>query len=222
MFYRKGGLFNSEKKRPRRHKRHVVHNENGYGPGMYYPPPPQYTNGYVKGPPPPAFIPVSQPALMGPPPPVFMDAPRAPPISYGSRAPPISYGSRAPPISYATYHGPPPELQRHAQHMTKSGTISGPPPIVIPYGTVPVRADPRPVVHKSRKKRKDENGRNRSPDRRGPSQEFVVERSYDGIPVIRPVIYIDDDEDDRRGRSRSNEHRYKKKNEKPAPSPKIR
>lgn len=178
--------------------------ENG-APPPYYEKRPQYhkSNGYVKQPP-PVFM---EPLPMVAPPPVRV--PAAP--------------------HYATYHGPPPEMQNyaprtHAQR-THSGTVSGPPPIVIPFGTMPFRADPRPVVHKSKRKRESApiDARRHSPRHRSPgrpqSQEFVIQQSYDGIPVIRPVIYVDDDgSDSKKHRSKSRERRYKKRSTETSPS----
>ncbi|XP_052788376.1 proteoglycan 4-like [Mya arenaria] len=208
-FYRKGGIFKTKtEKRPRhRKKRQVVYHENGYLPPPYYDKrhiPPPYMNGYMKQIPAPMHRAGPYPAFIEP-----------API-------PVPH-----PTGYATYHGPPPEI-RHHESVPRSGTLSGPPPIVIPYGTVTVRPDPRPVIHKTKRRTRDkpeESGdRRKSPERRPPrqSQEFIVQQSYDGIPVIRPVIYIDDDDDRGRKRSKSRDHRYKKKADKPSPSPKIR
>ncbi|KAH3860874.1 hypothetical protein DPMN_023797 [Dreissena polymorpha] len=64
-----------------------------------------------------------------------------------------------------------------------------------------------------------------STDRRSENvpNEFVVQQSFDGIPIIRPVIYIDDDDDDSRQRARSKScvGRQKKRNN-DTQSPKIR
>lgn len=153
--------------------------------------------------------------------PVFVDPVRAP------MPPPVPVPvpmARHPAAHYATYHGPPPEI-RHPAQRTSSGTMSGPPPIVIPFGTVTVRPDPRPVVHKAARKRDSNNSdvqrrthKHRSKEGHK-SQEFVIQQSYDGIPVIRPVIYVDDDDTDRKNhRSKSRERRYKKRSREASPS----
>ncbi|KAL4239669.1 hypothetical protein ACF0H5_000475 [Mactra antiquata] len=212
-YYKQKPLDNNKNvKRPKK-KKHKVYAANGYHsqkPHKHrydkrraYEP-----NGYIKQvpmvAPAPAPLPPSQPA------PAYIQTSHMPPG----------------PVPYATYHGPPPELRQEREPHPKAGTMSGPPTIFIPYnGTMTVRTDPRPVVHKSSKKsspEKDE--RRRSPSRhrsptRAPAQEFVVQQSYDGVPVIRPVIYVDDDDDRERHRSKSRDRhrsksrdrRYKKK-----------
>ena len=94
----------------------------------------------------------------------------------------------------------------------KQGTFNGPPPVVVvptPHGTIAMRPDPRPVVQKRRDNRfhrptteddREHHKRSRSQPR---SSEYLIEQSPDGIPVIRPVIYVDDDKKDRhRSKSR--------------------
>lgn len=113
---------------------------------------------------------------------------------------------------YATYHGPPPGYYPAPPPPMKQGTFSGPPPVVVvptPHGTITMRPDPRPVVQKRRDKRfhksateeeREHHKRSRSQPR---SSEYLIEQSPDGIPVIRPVIYVDDDKKDRhRSKSR--------------------
>ncbi|XP_052261684.1 uncharacterized protein LOC127865771 [Dreissena polymorpha] len=209
-YYKYGGTKRPEKRHQRRHRkdRHVVYNGHAYPPPPppYYDPrlpPPYAMNGYVKK------------APANPPyPSAFVDSPHVTAYSH-------------PP--YSTYHGPPPAIMHHERRSV--GTVSGPPPpIVIPLGTIPIRADPRPVIHKSKRKKRTGSGeagedRKYSTDRRSENvpHEFVVQQSYDGIPIIRPVIYIDDDDDDSRprARSKSREGRYKKRTN-DNQSPKIR
>lgn len=177
--------------------------ENGFHPPHYEKRYPHKSNGYVK---PQPIAPVFMEPL--PPPP-----PRPVPIA-------VPPPHRQP---YATYHGPPAEMRNYAR--IQNGATSGPAPIVIPFGTVAVRPDPRPVVHKSRRKRESDTSetrrrspKHRSPERRKP-QEFVIEQSYDGIPVIRPVIYVDDDDSSaKKHRSKSREGRYKKRSTEPSPA----
>ena len=115
------------------------------------------------------------------------------------------------PTMYPTYHGPPPEFVE-AQSM-RYGKQNRPPTIVIPasFGTVTMRPDPRPVIKTRQYKQKDESrgerhkSRSKSYDRSRDKdkQEFVIQQSYDGTPVIRPVIYVDDDNTRDRHRSKS-------------------
>lgn len=113
---------------------------------------------------------------------------------------------------YATYHGPPPGYYPRdypAPPPMKQGTMSGPPPVVViptPHGTIAMRPDPRPVVHTRRDNRfhnsQEDEQRRHKRSRSQPPTEYLIEQSPDGIPVIRPVIYIDDDNDKHRSRSR--------------------
>lgn len=220
-FYKRRGPF--AEKRKGGHKNHQVFVANGYLPphqhyvaNGYLSPHQQHyvkrnhhkSNGHSESLPPAAVVKPLPPPL-----PAFVEPVRYPPVT----------------VPYATYHGPPPELLHQSQQHARAGTMSGPPPILIPFettgGTMTIRADPRPVVHKSKYRKRDTSrdvkddrkrspSKHRSPDRRRsrpPSQEFVVQQSYDGIPVIRPVIYVDDDEDDRRRhRSKSRDRHHKK------------
>lgn len=111
---------------------------------------------------------------------------------------------------YTTYHGPPPgyyPAPPPPPHMNP-GTMSGPPPLVVvptSHGTVTMRPDPRPVVHKKKRDNRfhdDNRDRHKRSRSQPPPSEFLIEHSPDGIPVIRPVIYVDDDKDRHRSRSR--------------------
>ena len=195
-----------------RPKKKRIYMENGFHP----PPPIHYekrhpykSNGYISQKPPPIA-------------PVFMTPLPAPP----PQPRPVSMPMTSRPAHYATYHGQPTEMRSYAPHQ-QNGTMSGPPPIVIPYGTVAVRPDPRPVVHKSHRKRESDTseGRRKSPKHRSPNrqqsqnQEFVIQQSHDGIPVIRPVIYVDDDDTNlKKHRSKSREGRYKKRSTEQSPA----
>ena len=115
---------------------------------------------------------------------------------------------------YNTYHGPPPQYYPEPPPM-KHGAFTGPPPVVViptPHGTVAMRPDPRPVVHKRDKRyHKSSNDDDQWQHKRSRSQpppaEYLIEQSRDGIPVIRPVIYIDDDKDKHRSKSRDRKHK---------------
>ncbi|XP_045213470.2 cell surface glycoprotein 1-like [Mercenaria mercenaria] len=221
-FYKRQSLNEQEDKHRHRKNKHKVFVANGVPPPHKHYAKRHHANGFIHNsapqmPPPPMMTSVPMPR---PPPPAYVESVPAPPLR----------------VPYATYHGPPPEMRYQMQGQSRPGTMSGPPPIVIPFettggagGTVTVRPDPRPVVHKrskyKRRERIDTNdehrrspSKHRSPSRhRHKSQEFIVQQSYDGIPVIRPVIYIDDDEEDRhRHRSKSRDRHHKKN----TPSPK--
>ena len=114
---------------------------------------------------------------------------------------------------YDTYHGPPPGLYPEPLPM-KHGTITGPPPVVViptPHGTVAMRPDPRPIVHKRDHRyhsaSKEDEQRRHKRSRSRPPSEYIIEHSPDGIPVIRPVIYIDDDKNKHRSKSRDRKHK---------------
>ena len=226
MFSRRHNEEDRHKKKKNKHKVFVAN-------GAHLPPPQHYakhhhTNGFAR-----------YPAPRMPPPPQMMNAVPMRPPPPPAYVETVSYPPTA--VPYATYHGPPPEMRYQMQGQTRPETLSGPPPIVIPFetpggagGTVTVRPDPRPVVHKRSKYKRRErldtaddhkrsSSKNRSPSRHRPkSQEFVVQQSYDGIPVIRPVIYIDDDEDDRRKhRSKSRDRHQKKTSPSPRDAAKI-
>lgn len=176
---------------------------------------PQY-NGYIKHPYPAPWMP--------PEPSVITPAPMPPPYMEPFPVPPVH-------VPYATYHGPPPDFRYQRQGPSWEDTMSGPPPIVIPIemlgarGTVTLRPNSRPGVHTSKYQkreplpnmyaddRKRSHSKHRSPSRhRSRSEEFVIQQTYDGTPVIRQVVYVDDDENGRhKHRSKSRDRLHKKK-----------
>lgn len=222
MYYvfRRDGLDEQRQKHKKNNHKVFVANGGYPPPPREYRPTPQHyekhhqpqSNGSITHPYPAPW--------MSPEPPVMMPPPYVEPIS----PPPVH-------MPYATYHGSPPEFRYQRQGPSQGDTMSGPAPIVIPIemagarGTVTLRPHSRPGVHTSKyhkreplpniyaDDRKRSHSKHRSPSKhRSRTDEFVIQQTHDGTPVIRQVIYVDDDDNGRhRHRSKSRDRLHKKR-----------